>query len=225
MDACAGGGKDSTYYRPAHTGACPTRCGEGTFLKIRRGRTECWIRRESLKAWIAARDAELALYMPRPEAKGALGLTNSTILKVAAAGIIRKVEGPTQKLTKRCFYFLREDVLRVKLAFEDHAVPVKEYSKPGELIALRHAMKSYLGRGSGLAAVLGAVVQGILAPVGYTSRFPGITGYLFRSEDVRKYRPVGDGAVALGVSSITGRQPRCWASKRLWFAAWSRKES
>jgi len=32
-------------------------------------RTECWIRRESLNQWIAARDAELPLYMERPEAK------------------------------------------------------------------------------------------------------------------------------------------------------------
>jgi hypothetical protein len=31
-----------------------------------------------------------------------------------------------------------------------------------------------------------------LAPVGYTNRFRGITGYLFRSEDLRIYRPVPD---------------------------------
>jgi hypothetical protein len=31
------------------------------------GRTEYWIRRESLNQWIKARDAELARYMPRPE--------------------------------------------------------------------------------------------------------------------------------------------------------------
>jgi hypothetical protein len=69
-------------------------------------------------------------------------------------------------------------------------VPVKAYSKPGEFIALRHAMKNYLGRDSGLAAVIRAVIDGSLVPVGYTNRFRGITGYLFRSEDLRKYRPV-----------------------------------
>ena len=73
---------------------------------------------------------------------------------------------------------------------EKHYAPVKAYSKPGELIALRHAMKNYLGRDSGLAAVIRAVVDGSLVPVGYTNRFRGITGYLFRSEDLRKYRPV-----------------------------------
>jgi hypothetical protein len=78
----------------------------------------------------------------------------------------------------------------IKHAFEKHAVPLKEYSRPGELIALRHAMKNYLGCDSGLAAVIRAVVEGSLAPVGYTNQFRGITGYLFRSEDLRKYRPV-----------------------------------
>jgi len=53
-------------------------------------------------------------------------------------------------------------------------------------------MKNYLGRESGLAAAIRAVVDGSLVPVGYTNRFRGITGYLFRSEDLRKYRPAHD---------------------------------
>ena len=53
-------------------------------------------------------------------------------------------------------------------------------------------MKNYFGRDSGLAGVIRAVVDGNLAPVGYTRRFRGITGYLFLSEDLRKYRPVRD---------------------------------
>ena len=79
--------------------------------------------------------------------------------------------------------------MKIKHAFEKHAVAAKQYSKPTEIIALRHAVKNYLGRGSGLAAVIRAVVDGHLQPVGYTERFPGITGYLFLSEDLRKYRP------------------------------------
>ena len=77
--------------------------------------------------------------------------------------------------------------------FREISVPVKEYSNPGELIALRHAMKNYLGRDSGLAGVIRAVVDGNLVPVGYTNRFRGITGYLFLSEDLRKYRRFRDG--------------------------------
>ncbi len=80
--------------------------------------------------------------------------------------------------------------MTIKHAFEKRAVPLKEYSRPGELIALRHAMKNYPGCDSGLAALIWAVVDGSLAPVGYTNRFRGITGYLFQSEDLRKYRPV-----------------------------------
>jgi hypothetical protein len=71
-------------------------------------------------------------------------------------------------------------------------VAPKAYLKPGKLIALRHAMKNYLGRDSGLAHVIRAVVGGNLAPVGCTKRFRGITGYLFLSEELRKYRPVSD---------------------------------
>ena len=71
-------------------------------------------------------------------------------------------------------------------------MPVKAYSKPTRFVALHHAIKNYLGRDSGLAAVIRAVVDGSLAPAGYTNRFRGITGYLFLSEDLRKYRPVPD---------------------------------
>jgi len=165
---------------------------DAIFLNVRRGgsRTECWIQRESLNQWIAARDAELTPYMPRPEAERALGLKNFTLATVAAAGAMRYAKGPDRNFPARCFFFLREDVMKIKDAFEKYSVPVKAYSKPGEFIALRHAMKNYLGRDSGLAAVIRAVVEGNLVPVGYTNRFRGITGYLFLSEDLRKYRPV-----------------------------------
>jgi hypothetical protein len=167
---------------------------DAIFLHMRHGRrrTECWIRRESLNQWIAARNAELAPYMERPEAKAALGLTNHTIVAVAAAGAIRYVKGPDHDFPTGRFFFLREDVLKVKHAFERHGVAVKAYSKPGGLIALRHAVKNYLGRSAGLAAVIQAVVDGRLVPVARTERFRGITGYLFRAEDLRRYRPTPD---------------------------------
>ncbi len=164
---------------------------DAIFLNVRRGgsRTECWIRRESLNQWIAARDAELVRYMSRPEAEEALGLRNFTLVTVAAVGAIRYTKGPERGFPAGCFFFLREDVMKIKEAFERHSVPVQEYSKPGEFIALRHAMKNYLGRDSGLAAVIQAVVDGSLVPTGCINRFRGITGYLFPSKDLRKYRP------------------------------------
>ncbi|MGH9628300.1 MAG: helix-turn-helix domain-containing protein, partial [Bryobacteraceae bacterium] len=163
---------------------------DAIFLNVRRGgiRTECWIRREPLNQWIAARDAELAPYMPRPEAQDALGLTNRTSVTVATGGVIRYVKGHQRNFPAGCFFFLREDVMTIKDAFEKHSVPARAYSRPGELIALRHAMKNYLGHGPALAAVISAVVDGRLEPAGYTNRFPGITGYLFRADELRKDR-------------------------------------
>jgi len=137
---------------------------------------------------MTADKAELARYMQRPEARRTLGLRKSTIVNVAAAGLIRYVKGPAQNFPGR-FHFLREDVMKIKRAFEKHPVAVKEYSTPAETIALRHAVKKYLRR-AGLVAVIRAVLDGSLKPVGYTERFPGIAGYLFLSDDLRKYRPV-----------------------------------
>ncbi len=182
--ARTGGGKILDLVHDGHL--------EALFVTVRPSgsRKECWIRRESLNRWIAARDAELMRYMSRREAKGTLGLTICTIVKVAAAGAIRYVEGPEQNFPTGFFFFLREDVMKIKQAFEKHVAPVKESSKPSELITLCHAIKNYLSRESALAAVIRAVVDGSLVPVGYDNRFRGITGYLFRSEDLRKYRPV-----------------------------------
>lgn len=159
-----------------------------------RHRTECWVRRESLSQWIVRRDLDLASYMPTLRAQRTLGLKHITILRVAQAGLIRYVNG-----VDRCFptgyHFLQEDVMKIKDAFEKHSVPEQEYSQPGAVVALRHALKNYLGRDSGLPAVIRAVTDGGLVPVGFTGRFPGITGYLFVSEDLRKYRPVADAKV------------------------------
>ncbi len=80
--------------------------------------------------------------------------------------------------------------MKIRLAFEKHAVPEHEYSKGGELMALRHAIQNYLGRDTELAAAIRAVIDGTLVPVAYAPRFPGITGYLFPSEHLRLYRPV-----------------------------------
>ena len=139
---------------------------KGAFLNAP-NRTECWVRRESLTQWIANRDAELARYMLRPEVERTLGLKNITVTAVADAGAIRYVRGPIKDFPSGYAYFLREDVMKIQQAFERYAVPTQEYVKPGIFIALRHAIKNFLGRGPGLAAVIQAVVEGSLTPVGY----------------------------------------------------------
>jgi TniQ len=160
----------------------------GIFHKVRRQHIECWIKRDSLDQWITSRDAELAQYMSRPEARRTLGLDSDTILRVAKAGLIRYVRGP-KRYFPYGFHFLREDIWKIKRVFEKHAVSVRDYSRAGELVALSHAL-IYLGRDSGLPAVIRAVMDGALIPVGYASRFPGITGYLFKARHVRTYRSV-----------------------------------
>ena len=161
----------------------------GIFFKAGRHRDECWIRRKSLKEWMTKRDSERALYVTAPEAKHMLGLKHDTLLKIAEAGVIRCVNGTEKFFYPNGFYFPREDVLRLKQAFDRTAVPTCVYSAPRELIALRHGLKNYLGRDAGLPAVIRAVIDGTLVPVAYTNRFPGMLGYLFRSEDLRNYRP------------------------------------
>ena len=163
---------------------------EGIFHKVRHRRQhiECWIKRASLDQWIIARGTDLAQYMSRPEARRALGLHGGAIFQVAKAGLIRYVQG-SDRYFRPGFYFLREDISKIKHGFEKHAVPVREYSKAGELVALCHAL-IYLGRDSGLPAVIQAVMNGSLIPVAYTNRFPGIMGYLFPAERMRMYRSV-----------------------------------
>lgn len=161
---------------------------EGMFHKLRRRPpyVECWIKRTSLDAWVAARDAESAQYMSRPEARRTLGLHGLTILRIAEAGLIRYVHG-SEHYFGPGFYFLREDISKIKHAFERHIVPMRDYSKPGKLIALGHALVN-LGRDSGLPVAMRAVVEGTLKPVAYTNRFPGIMGYLFWSDQLRTCR-------------------------------------
>ena len=162
---------------------------DGLFVKVST-RTECWVKRESLSRWIADRDSELARYMHRPEVEQALGIKNITATSIAEAGAIRYVRGPSCDFPVGVTYFLREDVLRIRHAFERYAEPVCDYAKPGSLIALRHAVKNFLGRGPGLTSVIRAVVSGTVAPAGRTPQFRGIMGYLFRLDDLRGHRPV-----------------------------------
>jgi len=164
---------------------------EGEFFTFRRGRIQCWIRRASLNKWIAVRDTEFAQHISLREVVRILGLRDANVKSLVQTGLIRAAQGSACGLPRdRQFSFSREDVMKIKLAFEKHTVPEHEYSKPGELIALRHAIQNYLGRDSGLPAAIKAVVNGTLVPVAYTSRFPGITGYLFPAEHLRLYRPV-----------------------------------
>ena len=162
---------------------------KGIFVKQRRGpHSVCWIQRDSLDQWMAERAAQVSCHMPRRETAQALGLTGNTVLRVAKAGLIRYAKGPEHHLP-RGIYLRREDIMRIKSAFEKHAVPDKrDASRSEDLMALRRAIW-YLGSDSGLPAAIRAVVDGTLVPTAHTKQFPGITGYFFPLAQLRKYRP------------------------------------
>ena len=61
--------------------------------------------------------------------------------------------------------------------------------------------------------IIRAVVDGRHLRRSDTKRFRGITGYLFRSDDLRKYRPVADVKYQRKASSTTGRRQPCCGSK------------
>lgn len=172
---------------------------EGERFKFRRGRIQCWIKRASLSQWMITRDAEFGQYIALREVVHILGLRDVHVKHLAQAGLIRTAQGSACGLPRgRQFSFSREDVMKIKQAFEKGAVPEQGNSMSTEFIALRDAIRKYLGR-SGLAAAICAVVDGTLVPVAYTPRFPGITGYLFPSAHLRSYRPVlADIEVPLG---------------------------
>ncbi len=84
----------------------------------------------------------------------------------------------------------------------------------GNLMTLGQAAKYRLSRDFGVPAVIRAVIDGALTSVGQAKQFPGISGYLFRTNDLRRFRfaqsgtPAGgflnyrEAASALGTSRI-----------------------
>jgi hypothetical protein len=161
---------------------------KGIFVNTGLHRTECWIWRESLRDWVAKREGERASYMSGPELKRLLGLKHETLMKIVQDGLIRYSKG-VDKSFPNSFSFRCEDVMRIVNAFGKSKSQTCTDVTPGSVIALRQALKNYLGRDIGLPSVIRAVIGGKLSPVGYTSAFRGIMGYLFRSDDLRHYRP------------------------------------
>jgi hypothetical protein len=48
---------------------------EGVFVKLRRARKQCWVKRGSLTQWVVARDKEFARYIARDETAPNTGAT------------------------------------------------------------------------------------------------------------------------------------------------------
>lgn len=126
--------------------------------------------------------------MSGPEVKRLVGLKHETLMKIVQAGLIRYSKGVDRSFPNS-FSFRREDVMRIVSTFDKWKSQTCTDVTSGSSIALRRALKNYLGRDIGLPSVIRAVIEGKLSPVGYTSAFRGIMGYLFQSGDLRQYRP------------------------------------
>jgi hypothetical protein len=159
----------------------------GVLIARGRGAGECWVKRESLKQWVAKRDEQFAHYFSCQQAMGILGFDRDTLLTVAQGGLIRYADGFLCNFPVGV-YLDRDDVSRIRKAFDKRAVPALEYFQPGDIMALYHARKHFLTSKVGLPAFVRAVLDGAVAPIGHAQQFPGIDGYLFQTHDVQKFR-------------------------------------
>jgi hypothetical protein len=116
-----------------------------------------------------------------------LGFSRSSTLRLVEAGLIRYVRGPERDFPIGD-HFCREDVQNIKRTFERHGLPVCTCSRAKGTISLRDGIRIYTGR-LGLPSLIRAVMNGSLIPVARTTQLPGITGFLFRCEQIRMHRP------------------------------------
>ena len=173
-----------------------------------RGRQEVWLERDNVKMWAE----ESAKWIPRPAVEEMLGLKNHTVMALAKAGLIKYQKGGVAGSLWN-WNFLREDVERITKALSASQVPEWTYeTKTDKSIALQDALVDFLGKDQGLPQVVKAVIEGKLKPIGIAKQFKGILNYIFRTSDLRLYRPTDteppeegylnmrEAASALGVS-------------------------
>lgn len=150
-----------------------------------RGRQEVWLERDNVKMWAE----ESAKWIPRPAVEEMLGLKNHTVMALAKAGLIKYQKGGVAGALWN-WNFLREDVERITKAFSAFQVPEWIYeTKTDKNIALQDALVDFLGKDQGLPQVVKAVIEGKLEPIGIAKQFKGIRNYIFRTSDLRLYRP------------------------------------
>lgn len=160
---------------------------DGFFVprKIPSRRKLCLISKASLRKWIQWRNAELKNYITRPELRKLLGISQTLALSVGKAGVIRW----TNSLQPTDYLYLKEDVSKVKRAFQQYNSRIPKSQKRAGAMTLRDALRRVLGNGIEAARVIEAVVNGNLVPVARSPLVPGICGYMFQVGELRKYSP------------------------------------
>lgn len=147
-------------------------------------KSETWIERKSLEEWIKNE----ATMVPRSYAEKTLGVTGDAVMSLGRAGILKYkqngMSGPWM-----AWSFVKYEVDCIEMAFTKfRSVPV--ISKPNEkYIFLRHAVVSLIGYEVGFPAVVRAVLDGRLIPVGRAKKLFGIFDYVFFKSDLVRFRP------------------------------------
>jgi hypothetical protein len=167
-----------------------------------RGRVECWLDRDSLNRWVSARDRDFERFMGIAEATRLLGLTVMTLRKIADADLMEIAKGPERGFPPG-IHVCREGVERMIAAFAFQA-PTAAEDYDGRSALLRDALRLYLGRDR-LADFVRTVIVGASQPLGRDDSVPGILGYRFSIEDLKRYsKPKETRNIPVGMVTLSG---------------------
>lgn len=149
---------------------------------------EVWLDRSSVELWVS----ESKKWIPRNTAENLLGLNLNCMLALGQAGLIKHRKGRISGGVSKTWNFQEKDVQDIVKAFESHKVPVKRCGGNSQLqISLQHALPAFLDRQQGLPDVIRAVINHELVPIARAGQFKGLRDYIFDTQQLRKFRPIG----------------------------------
>lgn len=156
------------------------------------GQREVWLERNSLETWIS----ESKKWMMGQTASKLLGININNLRALGKAGLVNFKMGRVSGGESRGWIFEIKTINSIYEAFNKHHVPEIKYQKKGnDLIALQHAFNDLLNQESGVPAVIKAVLERKLIPIGRAGKFSGIRDYIFDLNNLRKYDDIGNGCL------------------------------
>lgn len=145
-------------------------------------RTQLWLERNSVEAWVE----ESKKWVPLPKVSALLGIHYRTVIKFGQIGLIKFQKGGLAA-KGRSWNYLHADVSRIINAFEKHQVPVVKYVNRNERQIALQDTAHYLGSKK-LAEVISAVIDGTLTPIARAGKFSGIRDYIFSFQQLSNYK-------------------------------------
>lgn len=154
------------------------------------GQRKIWLDRSSLETWIS----ESKKWMMGKTASKLLGVNIINLRTLGKAGLVNFKKGRVSGDESRGWIFETATINSIYEAFKKHHIPeIKYQKKSSDVIALQHAFSDLLNHESGMPAVIKAVVEEKLIPIGRAGKFSGIRDYIFDLNDLRKYDDIGNG--------------------------------